>query len=636
MHSNGHSIWRAALRGGPSGPSLNRPLLAFDNATPNEGATVVATATVDDGDGATTSAVELHKQGTGKVADMVDAGGGSWTHSLTDIVLADGGNYFAVRITDLGNRNSVSVALAPVAITATLTPDVLEADEGDTVTYTVAVNYGTLEEARVYNGAELLDTLTEAPWTYAALDVAPGTLTLRVEVECTESGARVIQATAAGVTVAAEAPTLVAPEDDQEISVEDDAVPWEATTSYPSRTVRMALLIDDVEIDSDETDPYSGTFDATIYSIGQMLNVKARRYLTTGGFIDSAVACVDVVDASAVVPTPTLTAPANNVFLAQGQSVTVSATVDGDVDRIDWVLNPGMSETVVATDSSSPYSQTWVASQATGAHTLVARAWVGASSQDSDPIDLTINTPQSIFGSKLYAYYDASLGVTHSSGAITGVADQSGNGRNLTVNGTVTLNGANSNWNDIPTFSFGGSGDLTSAGAASIWNLLHTGAGAATLIPLRYTSDAAVQTVWSTKLASSASRGARLTVNGASGQVRAISIVSNGSANSTAGGGTDTLPANTLHSTYWYHKTSETPDMDLRYPSGTSQGTSSTSVSSDDAAFTLTIGRRPGASTFDAFVGSIPWLIFLNDLPSAGELASYVAWAQARVPGLTA
>lgn len=89
---------------------------------------------------------------------------------------------------------------------------------------------------------------------------------------------------------------------------------------------------------------------------------------------------------------PTLTAPANNANVFNGIAVTVSATsTDLDLDRMDWVIDPGGSEVVVATDAASPYSQSWTPTGVTdGAHTLVARAVRGGQSTDSASITINV------------------------------------------------------------------------------------------------------------------------------------------------------------------------------------------------------------------------------------------------------
>lgn len=131
---------------------------------------------------------------------------------------------------------------------------------------------------------------------------------------------------------------------------------------------------------------------------------------------------VSVVGPSVVAPTkPTLTAPADNVAVIYGLALTVSATVTaGQVpDRVDFVLDPGASEVIVATDSASPYSQTWTPAQAAGAHTLVARFVYGSGYVDSDPVNLTLTIPEML----LLASSVVKTGTT-----VTGWTDLSGHG----------------------------------------------------------------------------------------------------------------------------------------------------------------------------------------------------------------
>lgn len=95
----------------PVGPGLNVPTLAvqeggLDVTTADEGDDLVAEVTVDDGDGATTSDVELSLNGV-SLGSMTDDGGGAWSLALANVLPGSHG-YQATRITDLGNRSSAT------------------------------------------------------------------------------------------------------------------------------------------------------------------------------------------------------------------------------------------------------------------------------------------------------------------------------------------------------------------------------------------------------------------------------------------------------------------------------------------------------------------------------------------------
>jgi hypothetical protein len=181
-------------------------------------------------------------------------------------------------------------------------------------------------------------------------------------------------------------------------------------------------------IGTDSASPYSQSW-TTAGSAGA--HTIVARAVRNGISTDSDPVSVTLI---AYPAKPTLTAPSGNVTWFAGTSQTVSATSsDGDLTRIDWVLDPGGGESVVATDSSSPYSQSWTVAGTNAAHTLVARAVRNGIHTDSDPITLTITQTFSalIPSANVLQAAQADQGVTQVSNAVSNWADLSGNGKDF-------------------------------------------------------------------------------------------------------------------------------------------------------------------------------------------------------------
>lgn len=167
---------------------------------------------------------------------------------------------------------------------------------------------------------------------------------------------------------------------------------------------------------------------------------------------------VTVVGASVVAPdAPTLDSPAEATDVYDGVAVAWSASVTaGQVpDRIDLVLDPGGSEVVVATDSTSTYGGNWTPSGVTaGAHTLVARFVYGSGSVDSAAVNVVLFDPTVIAG--LVAWYDPDAAYITKDGSnnVTAWANRSGSGGTgwdfTTVPGTNPVWGADTGRNGGP------------------------------------------------------------------------------------------------------------------------------------------------------------------------------------------
>jgi hypothetical protein len=89
-----------------------------------------------------------------------------------------------------------------------------------------------------------------------------------------------------------------------------------------------------------------------------------------------------------VPPTVAITAPANNATFAKKSSIATTATAgdaDGTVARVEFLRNGSL----VATDTTSPYSWTW-SSATPGTHTVTARAVDNRGASASATITITV------------------------------------------------------------------------------------------------------------------------------------------------------------------------------------------------------------------------------------------------------
>ncbi len=89
-------------------------------------------------------------------------------------------------------------------------------------------------------------------------------------------------------------------------------------------------------------------------------------------------------------PTITLTAPESGAVYTTGQTVNITANAsdsDGNITKVDFLLDGN----IIATDTSSPYTANWTATE--GNHTLTARATDDDSaSTTSSAINITVQT----------------------------------------------------------------------------------------------------------------------------------------------------------------------------------------------------------------------------------------------------
>jgi len=161
-----------------------------------------------------------------------------------------------------------------------------------------------------------------------------------------------------------------------------------ATASDSDGTVaKVDLFQGTTLLGSDTTSPYS--FSWTNVPAGTY-SIRAVATDNLGAVGNSGTASITVT-ASGQPPVVSLTSPSSGASFACGASVSLAASAsdaDGFVSQVEFRDNG----TVISTDTTAPYSATWVASSA-GSHALTARAVDNTSNSTiSSAVNVTVGT----------------------------------------------------------------------------------------------------------------------------------------------------------------------------------------------------------------------------------------------------
>ncbi len=320
---------------------------------------------------------------------------------------------------------------------------------------------------------------------------------------------------------------------------------------------------------------------------------------------------------------PTLTAPAANANVFNGIAVTVSATsTDLDLDRMDWVLDPGGSEVIVATDAAAPYSQSWTPTGvADGAHTLVARAVRGVLSTDSASITINVGEVLHTLVTSVTCLraWQSDFGVTDAGGGFcSSWTDQK--------NGVNALQATGANQPAIVANSVGTRTSIRGDGSNDLLrdatlDLPAPSAGTPTFIWAVVT-----QRTWvaSKSIFSSGTTGFNtcITTPGA-GSTPQLVIFNAGSVPPSNAGAAVGVP--TRIEAYFSNQTSDY----LKAGTVTTTGTA-TGLSNPPAGFNMcAVSNGTGAANCDIYA-----VLVFSGLPSGAELAALSAAAAAMYPGV--
>jgi hypothetical protein len=230
----------------------------------------------------------------------------------------------------------------------------------------------------------LLATDTAAPYSYTWTNVAAGTYALTAKAYDNAGGTT----TSAAVNITVKA--NVAP------SVSLTAPASNATFTAPA-TISLAAGASDTDGSIAKVEFFSGTTrlatDTAAPYAYSWTNVAGGTYTLTAKATDDKGAVTTSPAVTAIVnrpPSTAITAPANNAVLVAPLNLTVMASAsdaDGTVAKVEFLRNG----TLVATDTSSPYSFAWN-NVPLGNWTLTSRATDNrGATTTSSPVAFTVN-----------------------------------------------------------------------------------------------------------------------------------------------------------------------------------------------------------------------------------------------------
>jgi len=140
-------------------------------------------------------------------------------------------------------------------------------------------------------------------------------------------------------------------------------------------------------IGSDNSSPYSISWNTTTVANGSY-NLTSKAYDAAGNTGTSAVVSVTVSN-DTTPPTTSITAPANGATISGNATVSANASDNVGVTRVDFYAGA----TLIGTDSTSPYSITWITTATpNGAYSLTTKAYDAANnSGTSSAVSVTVS-----------------------------------------------------------------------------------------------------------------------------------------------------------------------------------------------------------------------------------------------------
>ncbi len=144
---------------------------------------------------------------------------------------------------------------------------------------------------------------------------------------------------------------------------------------------KVEILVDNVLRSTLTTSPYNYSLDTTSLSNASH-SISAKAYDSGTSVTASVIVIVDNA-----LPTATITSPTSGATVSGTVNITATATDNQSVNRVEFYLD----NTLLFTDTSSPYSYSWNSITATdGSHSLKAKAIDGIGNNVTSAISITV------------------------------------------------------------------------------------------------------------------------------------------------------------------------------------------------------------------------------------------------------
>ena len=275
-----------------------------------------------------------------------------------------------------------------VSLTAPVNGASYVAPASITLTATATDSDGTISKVEFLQGATVIGTVTNAPYTFNWSNVTAGSYTLTARA--TDNANAVTTSSAINVTVTpANAPptvSLTAPVSGASY-VAPASITLTATAADSDGTIsKVEFLQGTTVIGTVTSAPY--TFAWTMLRRA-VIRLTARATDNGNAVTTSSPVNITVTPPANVPPTVSLTAPVNGASYVAPASITLTATAadsDGTISKVEFL----QGTTVIGTVTSAPYTFAWT-NVAAGSYALTARATDnGNAVTTSSPVNITV------------------------------------------------------------------------------------------------------------------------------------------------------------------------------------------------------------------------------------------------------